>query len=260
MLFPVPQVDHDFTKVNKLIYGYPKSGKSTLASLMVDKEGRVPLFLASEKGHTSLRVSAANITSWDGLLKCTDLLEKEVTRVKAEHSTIVLDLISDFDAWCGTAIATKKNVEYVGDLEMGKGWKLMRDEFQKNITRIFNLLPVTFIAHTQDKKITWNGEQITTQAPSLSKAALDFVNGKVDAIMFINPSNSKKEFPEITMQPSTAHIAGSRQRALCRAFRYDPANPKAAWDEICALYSQAQMQLAQTASATQQAQPSVPTA
>jgi hypothetical protein len=243
MLFPQAEAHTDFTKTPKLVYGLPKVGKSTLASLMVDKEGRVPLFLATEEGHGSLLVSRAKVNSWEGFVKCVAFLEAEKARILAEHSCIVLDVVSDLDAWCSTSVAAKKNVEYVGDMDQGKGWKLLKDAFQQAMTKLMMIAPVCFIAHSQDKRLTWNGEQIVTQAPSLSKGALDWVNGKVEHIMYIAPANSKKEFPEITMQASSSHIAGSRQRAICKAYKYDPANPKAAWDAICHDYAVAQAAL-----------------
>ncbi len=241
-LFETSKPELDFIKTNKLIYGWPKTGKSTLASLMKTADGRVPLFAATEDNHGSLSVSRARVTSWTGFLKFLDFIEGNAERLRAEHSCLVLDLVSDLDSWCATAVAKQKNVEYIGDMDQGKGWKLLREQFQAAIVRAMNLLPVTFIAHTQEKRVTWNGEQIVTQAPDLSKAALAYINGKVNAIMYIEPTNSKKDKPVITMAPSIAHIAGAHQKALCRAFTYDPDHPHKAWEEICRLYAQAQAQ------------------
>lgn len=241
-LFARTQPILDITKTNTLLYSFPKTGKTRLASTMIDSAGREPLFLASEDGHGSVRVSSARVNSWDGMLKCVDFLEANVARIKNEHSCIVLDVTTDFDAWCSTYVAQKKKVEYVGDMEQGKGWKLLNDEFQRVITRIMTLAPVTFIAHAQEKRVKVNGEEAVTVAPALSKGAMNYINGKVDQIMFIVPSSSKKLVPEVSMWPNSAYIAGARQTALCRSFSYDPANPGKTWQEIAALYAQAQAQ------------------
>lgn len=240
MLAPLSKLNVEFTKTHKLLYGYPKTGKTTLAAGMIDAEGRTPLFLATEEGHGSIAVSKFDIKSWPGFLKCIDFLEKEQVRLRAEHSCIVVDHLSDLDLWLSTEVAKQKNVEYVGDMEQGKGWKLIREQLGAALTRLLNLMPITFIAHSADKRVSWNGEQIVTQGPSLGKAALEFVNGKVDVIMFIQPATTKKEFPELTMKQSSSHIAGARQKAICQAFKFDPANPTATFIQIANLYRDAQ--------------------
>lgn len=241
MLFPLTTSQTDFTKTHKLLYGFPKSGKSTLASHMHDASGRIPLFVATEEGHGTLNVSRAKLSGWEGFLKFLAYVEANKQRLVNEHSTFVVDLMSDLDSWCSTAVATKKNIEYIGDLEQGKGWKLLKDELHKGLTHLMQLLPVTFICHATEKRMTYNGEQIITTAPSLSKAAFEFINGKVDAIMMIVPASQKKLHPEVTCQNSLAWIAGCRQKSMQRSFAYDPANPKATWLEMCRVYAEGQL-------------------
>lgn len=240
------QLNLDFVKTHKLLYGLPGTGKSTIASLMGDDTGRTPLFLATEDGHNSLSVSAVRLTDgWESLLRFADWIETNKEQLVNEHSCIVVDLVSDLDSWCGTWVAKQKKVEYVGDLDQGKGWKILREKFQEPMSRLMALRPCVFVAHSQEKRVQWNAEQIVTQAPSLGKGSLEYVNGKVDTIMYIVPANSKKEFPAISMRPNLAYIAKSHQRALCREFPFDPANPKPAYDEICSIYATAQAAEAQ---------------
>src|SRR5688500_87334 len=114
MLFPISQVNLDFTKTNKMLYAFPKTGKSTIASLMYDAQGRPPLFIATEEGHSSLQVSKAKVGTWDGFLACLDFLEQNRERLLNEHSCVIVDLVSDLDQWCSTWLAARRNIEYVG--------------------------------------------------------------------------------------------------------------------------------------------------
>lgn len=240
-MFPISQPNTDFNKTNKLIYGFPGTGKTTLAAHFIDNEGRPPLFIMSEAGLSSLSVAHVRVSSWEGLKKLIGDLEANAEQVQQTYSCFVLDLVSDFDVMCSTTVADQKRVEYIGDMEHGKGWRMASTEFEKQTLRLNGIRPITFIAHTQEKDLLWNGEKNKMQAPNLSKGALNFINGKVDVIMWINPANSKKALPSITFRPSVMAVAKSRQKALCRQdFPYDPDNPKAAYEAICSTYAQAQ--------------------
>lgn len=238
-LFPQSDINTDFNRTHKMVYGYPKAGKTTLASLM-HAGAKPPLFVMSEDGAGSLRLHQARVTNWEGFLKCIAYLESMADRIKAEHSCIVIDHLTDLESWASTYVAQKKKIEYVGDLDQGKGWKLLRQEIAAAIDRLFALAPITFIAHAQEKRVKWEGEEIVTTAPALGKAAMEYVNGKVDCIMFIVPANSKKEFPSLTMRQSAAWIAGARQQALCKDYSFKPAEIPQTWSQICADYKAAQ--------------------
>jgi hypothetical protein len=248
MLFPVSKINTDFTATHKLLYGPPKCGKSTFASMMKDEHGRIPLFVATEEGHSSLQVSRVRITTgWEGFIKSIGFLEANKERLVNEHSCIVLDLASDLDAWASSHIANLKKVEYVGDLEMGKGWKILGDHIRDAFSRIMALSPTVLITHMGEKEIKDStGDKYKQQVPDLSKGANKFLNGKVDTIMYFIPASAKKEFPEITMLPAAGHVAGSRQRDLCRSFKLDPTNTLATYQEMCAIYKAGQEKLVTT--------------
>jgi hypothetical protein len=230
----------DFSKLSKLIYSFPKTGKSTLASFMFDKDGRPPLFLASEDGHKALKVHAVKTTSWEGFLRLVHMLEEKAAQLKQEHSCFIIDLISDIDDMCTQYICRQNHVKTLADMDHGKGWALHKQEFRTAITRLFALLPITFICHGSEKEIVWNNDKIKVQCPSLTKGCLEFVNGKVDLIMWISPANSKKELPEIVMKNSTTCIAGSRFPQLVRNFTYYPDKPLSTYKEIERVYAEGQ--------------------
>lgn len=243
MLFPENKINADFARCHKLIYGYPKSGKTTLAAQMVDQQGRKPNFIMTEEGASSQNVHAIRVTSWDGFKRLVTHLENNKATLAQEASTIVIDILGDLDTWASSYVAQQKRVEYVGDLEHGKGWKLLKDTLQIELSRLLALAPVTFVCHTAEKEIDVNGEKVKTQAPSLSKACLEYVNGKVDAIIWIDPATTTKGYSQLSLVPTKAAIAGCRQTACNKLYPYDPKHPGAAYQAICTDYAKAQQAL-----------------
>lgn len=242
-LFAVNVPNTDFAKVHKLLYGFPKIGKTRFAYTMRDTAGKPPLFIMTEDGLGSLAAHHCRIkTGWEGFIKAVEYIVANKDQIRLDHSCIILDHMTDLDAWCSTYVAKMKNVEYIGDLEQGKGWKLLREQFQKPLHALMEVLPCVFIAHAQDKRLKWEGaeEMVPMQAPSMGKAALEFINGKVEAIMFVLPADNKHLYPRITMWPSVSYVAGCRQRRVCKTYDYDPAAPEGTWAKIATEYLLAQ--------------------
>lgn len=222
----------DFSRLNKLIYGWPKTGKTTFASYQVDTRGKEPLFIATEDGHHAIEVYVQRVTNWEGFLKLIDLLRSHKEQVKHDHSCFVIDLVTDLDAFCQEYVAKKAKIQHIADLEFGKGFALVAQEFQSAMRELMSLLPVTFIAHSQERDLVWNNEKIKVQAPSMSKKCLEYVNGKVDAIIWMTPANTKKAKPELTMRNSLTSIAGSRYKQLAKTWVFDTDDPSKTYKDI----------------------------
>ena len=210
----------DFSQLNKLIYGFPKTGKTTLASMMKsgDKE---PLFITTEDGHGAIEVYAQSVLEetalpdqkekhWKKFLRVRDFIVKNREEIRKSYSCIVIDLVSDLDDMATDYILKKFKVSALADLEWGKGWTLQHAEFKDGITPLFDVLPVVFITHSREKDWTYNGEKVKIQAPTMSSRCFDYVNGKVDLIGWIVPAGTKNDKPYLTFRPSKMAIAGSR--------------------------------------------------
>ena len=212
LLFPKTIKKKSFTQTNTLLYGFPKSGKTTAASgFTFDKKG--PLFIMTEDGESTLEISKARVKDWVSFTKLVDLLETKSKEIKEQYSCFVVDLISDLDIWCAEWVARQNQVSHISDLGFGKGFAQQADEFRKQITRLMAVLPCLFIAHTSEKEVNMQGSVVKVQAPNLSKRILEFVNGKVDTIMFIKPQAGDKP-GAIVIQPSTLALTGSRYPKL----------------------------------------------
>lgn len=237
MLFAKTTRKTEIASASKLIYGFPKTGKTTLASVQRTSDGREPLFIATEDGHSALEIYCQRVTTWDGFARLCDHIVKNAETIKAQHSCIVLDLVTDLDQWCGQWIAKKFNVTHISDMDFGKGFSLTKEEFQVQLNKLMGVLPLTYIAHASEKEVNWNGEKIKVQAPSLSKGALDFVNGKVDMIGYISPASSKKEKAELLFKPEKGTIAGSRFPQLARTFEINYADASSTMAAIQAAFT-----------------------
>lgn len=232
MLFAKTTRTKEIAGASKLLYGFPKTGKTTLASVQRSADGREPLFVATEDGHAALEVYCQRVTTWEGFARLCDHIVKNADAIRAQHSCIVLDIITDLDQWCAQAVAKKHNVAHISDLDYGKGFALSKEELSIQLTKLGGVLPLTYIAHAAEKEINWNGEKIKVQSPSLSKGALDWVNGKVDMIGYISPASTKKEKAELLFKPEKGTIAGSRFPQLAKSFQIDYANPAATMQAI----------------------------
>lgn len=221
----------DFAELSKLIHGFIKTGKTTLASQMIvgDKE---PLFITTEDGHHALNVLVEPVKDWAELKAAVIKLEKNKDAVKKQCSCIVLDLVSDLDQWCADYICKQLHIKNLADLEWGKGFTAHKKEFQAEIAKLFNILPLTFIAHSKEKEITFEGEKLKTQAPNLSSGCLEYINGKVDLVGFIVPSAKTKANPLITFRPTKLAIAGSRIPHVAKDFELNPMNMSESYKAI----------------------------
>lgn len=237
MLFGKTIKTKEIAGASKLLYGFPKTGKTTLASVQRSADGREPLFIATEDGQAALEVYCQRVTTWAGFTKLCDHIVSNGAAVQQQYSCIVLDLITDLDQWCAQFVAKRAGVAHIADLDFGKGFALAKEELSIQLTKLGGVLPITYIAHAAEKELNWNGEKIKVQSPSLSKGALDWVNGKVDMIGYISPANHKKESAELLFKPEKGTIAGSRFPQLARSFPIDYANPAATMAAIQAAFT-----------------------
>lgn len=232
MLFEKTTPIADFSQTSMLWYGWPKYGKSTLSSHLKSKDGREPLFIATEDGHKSLSVFRKMVTTWDGFLRLLTYLEKNVETLKKEHSCLIIDLISDLDNMLARYLEEQSNVAYIHDLEWGKGSQLIASNMSSAIQRLISLLPCIFLCHATDREIMWYGEKIKVQCPNLSKQTLLYINGKVDIIAWFGPSRDKELHAEFVVSNSPMCLAGSRYPQLKGSYPLYKNNPAKTIHEI----------------------------
>lgn len=149
---------------------------STFASKFPDA-----LFLECEPGLGNLEVFKVPTPSWPEFLEACKLV------AAGEHKfrTIVVDTCDNAFKFCSDHVCQKPGVEYEGDLDHGKGWAFVKNEWHRVLTKLASLpYGLVLISHAQDKIIkTRTGEYTKTQ-PTLPDRARGVVLGLVDMILY----------------------------------------------------------------------------
>jgi len=202
----------DLGKQTILVYGAPKSGKSSFASRFPDA-----LFFECEPGLNHLEVFKIPTYTWDDFLAACKL----VAQGNHAFKTIVVDTVDNGFRSCTEAVCNRHGIEYEGDMPHGKGWALVKNEWQRVLTRLAALPHgLVLISHAQDKTIeTRTGEYTKTQ-PSLPDRARNVVLGLVDMILYFDTVPRKDAAGNVTIErvmrtkPHPTYEAGDRTGRL----------------------------------------------
>lgn len=160
-----------------LVYGHPKVGKSTFANGLDDNV----LFLATEPGLGGLEVFEHPTTSW------TDFREVGAELAKGEHhfKVVAIDTADALYKLCVDHLMTELGISHPGDLEYGKGWGMVNDEFELRVGKLSSLgLGVVFISHAKEVEIKQSVGTITRIVPTLSAGPRRFITSFVDYIFY----------------------------------------------------------------------------
>ena len=97
-----------------------------------------PLLCAFEKGYNALvGVRPADITTWaDFKAICRQLKKPEAKEI---YETIVIDTIAIAYALCEKYILAREGVQAIGDIGYGKGWGMLKDEFETTFRELTQL-------------------------------------------------------------------------------------------------------------------------
>lgn len=199
-----------------LLYGPPKIGKSTIANSFPEA-----LFVATEEGLKFQESYKVGISNWEDFKELCAKLRKEKHRFKS----IVIDTADLLFKVAEDYICKKHGIEHPSDLEYGKGWGFLRDEFQKAITPLavpektgevrFGLL---FISHARDVEV--KGRIIKTHRTvcTLSGTARKVLLPLVDCIGYcgfkLDAAGEPTKERIVTFEPSEQVEAGDRTGKL----------------------------------------------
>lgn len=171
-----PTLDVQTAKV--LLFGPPKIGKTTLvANLDPDRT----LFVATEPGLGALSVYAEPVRSWEEFRA----IGPELHTGDHNFTTVAIDTVDELHKMCTDYVLKQLGVNYPGDLEFGKGWAAVTDEFRLRVGALSSLgLGVWFISHAKEEEIKQRIGTITKMVPTISGGARKWLTGFVDFILY----------------------------------------------------------------------------
>ena len=164
-----------------LLYGKPKTGKTTMAS-------RFPknLLIAFEKGYNAIDgIKAVDINKWTEFRQVLKQLEKPEAREM--YDTITIDTTTIAYEMCEQFVCSQNGVQSIRDIPWGQGWTLAKKEFESCLRKITMLgYGLVLISHIEMRKEKLaDDSEIEILAPSMPKRCYEVVNQIVDIIGYI---------------------------------------------------------------------------
>ena len=205
-----------------LLYGKPKSGKTTAACSFPDA-----VLLAFEKGYNAIgNAFPYDVNKWSDFKMALRDLEDQ--RSKDRFKTVIIDTVSICWEMCEKYICQQNGVQKIGDIPWGGGYTACKKEFETSIRRITQLgYGVVLIAHSASRvEKTADGSDIEIISPDLPKRASEVCNGIVDIIGYIGNEwvNGERKRWLYTRETPTL-FAGSR-------FKYMPDKIPFSYDAL----------------------------
>ena len=203
-----------------LIYGQPKTGKSTFGSQLPRA-----LFMNFEQGTNALAgIRSMPIMKWTDAKKV--LSELRQPKAREMYDSIVVDTASIAWQLCEKYICQREGVDSIRDIPWGGGWTMLKNEFQEFWREITLLgFGILFIAHSKDKPTEMrdeDGEAITAVCPDLPNQCYTIINSIVDIIGYLqvqmNPDGSSERFLYTRSTPYV--FAGSRYQYLAPKIKF----------------------------------------
>ena len=208
----------DFTV---LLYGKSKFGKSEWCS-----HADNALFLATEAGLNSLEAFQLSISKWEDLLVAC----KELSEGQHQFKTVIIDTVDNAYRMCAEYVCQRSKVEHESDLEYGKGYALVNNEFFRVLTKL-SLLPygLILVSHSQEKEFETRTGKIVRLVPTLPDKAQKLVLGMVDIVLYCDfeavagPDGKQVQKRVFRTKPNIHYEAGDRTKRLPETIDFEYA-------------------------------------
>lgn len=205
----------NYLKKTYLIYGLPKTGKTTIASHLGDDEENLVLFFATEPGHKFQEIYKWEKENHDGPTRWEDFLQccRELATSEHQFKCLVIDTVDNLYKWCSDYVCAKFKIDHESDLGFGKGYSLIKDEFSKPLNYLAQKgMGLIFISHAQTRDIEVGKRKFSRTDTTLPSGAAKFINGLCDYIFYFHQDSEGKRFIR-TKQTENVN-AGDRSGAL----------------------------------------------
>lgn len=201
-----------------LLYGKPKSGKTTAACAFPNS-----LLVAFERGYNAIGgVRAVDITKWADWKMVLRQLEKP--EAQKMYETIIIDTISIAWDYCEQYICAQNGVQKINEIPWGGGYSACKKEFEGALRKITMLgYGIVLIAHSAARvEKTADGSEVEIISPEMPKRAAEICNGLVDIIGYIGGEyDADKNFTRYLYTRETPTLfAGSRFKYLAPKIKF----------------------------------------
>jgi hypothetical protein len=184
---------------NILIFGDPKTGKTTLAAGLRPES---TLFIATEDGLSGLEAYAVRVNSWEEfLITCGELANaKDESK---PFDTIVIDTVDELARMCADYVVQGLGVTagmapgaylHASDFDFGKGWAAQTEQFRLKLAKLCGMgMAVVFLSHTKESTVKdRTGLESTKYSPDVgTKGMRNWLLGFVDLIAYTHREMSK---------------------------------------------------------------------
>lgn len=174
-------VSRDLRGKYVMLYGKPKSGKTTAAASFPKS-----LLLAFEKGYNAIGgIIAQDIMKWADVKMVLRQLEKP--EAKEKFDTIIFDTIPIAWEYVENYVCSQNGVTKISEISWGQGYAQSKKEFESTLRRITQLgYGVVLLSHSSSRiEKQADGSEVEIISPDLPKRAAEVCNGIVDLIGYI---------------------------------------------------------------------------
>lgn len=184
---PHNHVTKDLKGKYVLLYGSPKSGKTSMA-VQFPKN----LLLAVEQGYNALDdIAVADVPDWKAFLKYVKELESD-EEDKAAFDTITIDTISLLYDRCVDYICDREDVNELGEIGQNNGgYKMVTRELERALSRLIMAgYGLVLICH-EKREVDKNSGTIKVTL-DMSQSVAKMINKLVDATVYLGTENGKR--------------------------------------------------------------------
>lgn len=225
------KVEADPLRYTWLIYGQPKIGKSTLASMMED-----PYFIATEAAHRDLEIFKTDVEKWPEI----EALVVELCKPDCKFKTIVFDTCQIAHEMLCNHLVEESGAENINDgpLAYGKGYREARVKFRNMLNFIAKSgKGVVLVAHEFLKDSNFQGREYSRYLPSLTKSERDAIVAPADMVgrMYADryEQEGNMEYGRfISFQNTEEWEGGDRSGKVSKVKRILLPSPEECWKAI----------------------------
>ena len=217
------EVSRDLCGYTVLLYGQPKTGKTTTAAQFPQA-----LLCAFETGYLAIPgVMAQPVNKWSEFKQILKQLDSDQAR--QQFKNVIVDTVDIAYDLCEKYVCNQNGVSTVGDLAYGKGYALAKKEFDEALRKIPQMgYGLVMISHAQDKTFKdENGEEYQQIVPTLANQPRLVVDRMSDIIGYAHPFQEEDGTVHTTlfMRGTPRFVAGSR-------FKYTPDSIEFSYDNL----------------------------